>query len=192
MARTANTRASRPIITIFGSSRTPPMHPLYQAALELGRRIAEANWIVCNGGYGGTMEAAARGAHEAGGHTIGVTCRAFNRGGGPNAYIRQEVPTFDPLTRLNTLVRLGRAYVVLPGGTGTLLELAAVWEMLNKKILRIARPLILLGTFWEPVVKCLCADETEETLRPQIAPDVAAVWRLLQQSELSDESAAVS
>lgn len=163
------------IVAVFGSSQPKPLSPAYQTAYELGRAIAAAGWTLCNGGYAGTMEAAARGAVEAGGHTIGVTCAVFSGRKGANKYIRQEVPTFDLLTRLNTLVRLGRAHVVLPGGTGTLLELALVWEMLNKSLLRRRNaPLILLGDHWAPVVE-LILREQPESLRPQVVADIPGV-----------------
>lgn len=162
------------IVTVFGSSQPEPLSPAYQTAYELGHAIAAAGWTLCNGGYGGTMEAAARGAVEAGGHTIGVTCSALGGRGGPNPYIRQEVPTFDLLTRLDTLVRLGWAYVVLPGGTGTLLELALVWEMLNKSLLRRKAPIILLGDFWSPVAG-LIRREQPDALEPVVVHDVAEV-----------------
>lgn len=165
---------SATIVTVFGSSQPAPLTPAYQAAYELGRAIAAAGWTLCNGGYGGTMEAAARGAVEAGGHTIGVTCAAFGGRSGPNAYIRQEVPTFDLLTRLNTLVRLGWAYVVLPGGTGTLLELALVWELLNKSLLRRRAPLILLGEHWGALVG-LILREQPDSLRPHAVADIPGV-----------------
>ncbi len=168
-----------PIITVFGSSTPRPLSPAYQIAYELGRAIAQAGWTLCNGGYGGTMEAAARGAVEAGGHTIGVTCSSLGWRGGPNTYIRQEIPTFDLLTRLNTLVRLGRAYVVLPGGTGTLLELALVWELLNKGLLRRRAPLILLGDHWTPLLEPI-RREQPDGLTPQVARDVPAVIALLK------------
>ncbi|MCG3128189.1 MAG: hypothetical protein CHACPFDD_03065 [Phycisphaerae bacterium] len=118
------------------------------------------------------MEAAARGAVEAGGHTIGVTLRTLGRARA-NAYIRQEVPTFDLFHRLNTLVRLGRGYVVLPGGTGTLLEFAAVWELLNKTLLRPPRPLVLLGDFWRPVVDRILTQQPD-AVPLTIAPSPAA------------------
>jgi hypothetical protein len=168
-----------PIISVFGSSTPEPLSPAYQTAYELGRAIGQAGWTLCNGGYGGTMEAAARGAVEAGGHTIGVTCSSFGRRAGPNAYIRQEVPTFDLLTRLNTLVRLGNGYVVLPGGTGTLLELALVWELLNKGLLRRQAPLILLGNHWTPLLDPIRRDQPEG-LSPHVAADVPAVITLLR------------
>jgi uncharacterized protein (TIGR00725 family) len=142
------------IVSVFGTSAAAPLDKLYQTAYDLGRTIAELGLTLCNGGYGGTMEAAARGAVEAGGHTIGVTCLRFGRGG-PNPYIRQEIPTFDLFQRLRTLLLLGRAYVVLPGGTGTLVELALAWELLNKSLVRGGRRLILLGDVWQPVIDCV-------------------------------------
>lgn len=149
-----------PIITVFGSAQPAPGSPAYEAAYELGQAIGRAGWTLCNGGYEGTMEAGARGAVEAGGHTIGVTCQVFGRLGA-NAYIRQEVPTFDLLTRLNTLVRLGRAYVVLPGGTGTLLELALVWELLNKRLLRRQAPIIAFGEHWAGAIEAVRREQPD-------------------------------
>ena len=186
------------IVTVFGSSQPPPLSPAYETAYELGRRIAEAGWTLCNGGYGGTMEASAKGAVDAGGHTIGVTCSVFGRGG-PNSHIRQEVPTFDLLTRLNTLVRLGNAYVVLPGGTGTLLELALVWELFNKSLLRRVAPIVLLGDHWTPVFT-LIRREQPDALELSVAANVAEVVELVQQAwqrgrkpdEPADETPSVS
>lgn len=140
----------RRVVTVFGSSNAAPESDLYQRALGLGQVVARNGWTLCNGGYGGTMEAAARGAAEAGGHTIGVTCEALGRSGA-NRYIAQEVPTFDLFTRLTTLIRLGDAYVALPGGTGTLLEVAAAWEMQNKRLLRRPRAMVAYGPFWQPI-----------------------------------------
>jgi uncharacterized protein (TIGR00730 family) len=167
------------IVTVFGSGEATASSAAYQLAFELGQAIARAGWALCNGGYGGTMEAAAAGAVAAGGRTIGVTCTAFRRSA-PNPYVRQEVPTFDLLQRLNTLVQLGSAYVVLPGGTGTLLELALVWELLNKGLLRGKRPLVLLGDFWRPVVTCI-EHEQKEPNTLHIAEDVASVSEILGQ-----------
>jgi uncharacterized protein (TIGR00730 family) len=174
----ARSRGKPPVVTVFGSSRPEPSSPAYKIAHELGRAVAAAGWTLCNGGYGGTMEAAAKGAREADGHTIGVTCRIFGRGG-PNAYIVQEVPTFDLLTRLNTLVRLGNAYVVLPGGTGTLLELALVWELLAKGLGRNQAPIILLGPHWQPVIEAVRLQQPDAGDSMQVAPDVEVTIKLL-------------
>ncbi len=167
------------VVTVFGSGEAGASSRAYKVAFELGQAIGRAGWTLCNGGYGGTMAATAGGAVAADGHTIGVTCAAFKRAR-PNPYIRQEVPTFDLLQRLNTLVRLGRAYVVLPGATGTLLELALVWELLNKRLLKPARPVVLLGEFWKPVVDCVGEEQTA-AVPLHVAEDVASVIEILRQ-----------
>src|SRR5437763_866374 len=62
-----------PVVTVFGSSRAEHDSPEYRQAYQLGKLLAEAGYVVCNGGYSGTMEAASRGCKDAGGRTIGVT-----------------------------------------------------------------------------------------------------------------------
>ena len=109
--------SSKRTITVFGSGMVTPTDALYETAVATGRVIAEAGFALCNGGYGGTMEASARGARDAGGHTIGVTCSIFGRGG-PNPFINQEIPTTSLFERLDHLIQRGDAYVVFPGGTG--------------------------------------------------------------------------
>lgn len=140
-------------ITVFGSSDPKPGEPEYEVARELGAGIAVAGWVLCNGGYGGTMAAGCRGAVEAGGRTIGVSCSAFGRSG-VNEWVQQDVTTADLNQRLSKLIELGDAYVILPGSTGTLLELAAVWELANKRFLK-GKPIVLLGEYWRPVVELI-------------------------------------
>ena len=115
------------IVSIFGTGRAGPGDPAYVLAEETGRLLAQAGFTIANGGYGGTMAAAAKGAGEAGGEIIGVTCSAF-KNSKANQYITHEIVTKSLDERLDTLIKLGRDYIVLPGGTGTLLELAKVWE----------------------------------------------------------------
>lgn len=144
-------------VTIFGSSLPSEQTPAYEEARELGRILAEGGFAVCNGGYGGLMEASARGAREASGHTIGVTCSIWPRSANP--WIAQEVRTASFPERIMTLIALGDAYVALPGGTGTLAELALVWEMMNKSALSATvggkKPLLIVGSYWQPVISCL-------------------------------------
>lgn len=142
----------QPIITIFGSSRPSESDPLYHLAYELGKVCAEAGWTVCNGGYGGIMEASARGAKEAGGSTIGVTVSAFARRA--NKWIDREIHVSTLNERLMKLVELGDAYVILKGGTGTLLELAYVWEFINKGLMT-EKPIVVVGEFWNSVIETL-------------------------------------
>lgn len=143
----------RRIVTIFGSARCVPGDPLYLLAYELGFACAQRGWVVRNGGYGGTMEAAARGAAAAGGASIGVVVRSF-RDREPNRFSTQRVWAPNLFARLQRLLRGSQAFVVLPGGTGTLVELALVTEMFAKGLLpRLGVPLILLGEYWRPVVE---------------------------------------
>ena len=79
---------SSPCIAVLGSSRAQPGDPVYAQALALGRALAEAGFAVCNGGYGGIMEAVSRGAGAAGGHVVGVTCSVY--GLAPNPWIAEE------------------------------------------------------------------------------------------------------
>jgi uncharacterized protein (TIGR00730 family) len=135
----------RRVVTIFGSSRPVRGDRAYTLAERLGAAIARRGWVVCNGGYGGTMAAAARGARRAGGETIGVTCALY--GGPPNPYISQHEEAVDLLARLGRLLQLGDGYVVLPGGSGTLLELALVVEHVHKRLMP-PKPVLLLGRYW--------------------------------------------
>jgi len=145
-------------ISVFGTARAREGEPVFALAEQLGRGLAQAGFAVANGGYGGTMLATAKGAREAGGKVIGVTCSAF-KSSVANAFVSEQVTTASLDERLDTLVRLGMGYVVLPGGTGTLLELAKVWELKNKKFFDRARPIVLLGDFWRPLVDLVCRDD---------------------------------
>jgi uncharacterized protein (TIGR00730 family) len=169
------------VITIFGSSRPVESDPEYRLAYEVGKQLAISGFIVCNGGYGGIMEASARGAKEAGGRTIGVTFQnTFKRTA--NKWIDEEI--FQPtlIDRMMKLVELGDAYVILKGGTGTLLELAAVWEFINKGLIK-EKPIVIVGIFWNGVV---------ETLREELLWEgVGDCTKFIQQVSLPEECAKV-
>lgn len=144
-------------ITIFGSSTVQPGTAEYIQAYQLGKALAEAGFVIVNGGYGGTMEAASRGASEAGGHTIGITCTAFT-GRTANCWIAEEIAVERYLDRLLKLIELGDAFVALPGGTGTLAEVALVWEMIRKGELR-PEPVFLYSGFWKPLYDMMHTQE---------------------------------
>ena len=138
-------------ITVFGTSKATEGDAVFGLAESLGRLLAENGFTLANGGYGGTMLAGGKGASKAGGCVIGVTCTAFKRGQA-NEYVAQEISTDRLSERLAKLIELGDAYIVLAGGTGTLLELADVWEHKNKGFANADKPIILVGAFWEPLV----------------------------------------
>jgi uncharacterized protein (TIGR00725 family) len=143
----------RHIVTVFGSSRPQPDDPEYTLAYSVGEHLARAGFTVCNGGYGGTMEASARGAKDAGGRTLGITCD-FLACRNANRWIDEIVNEGSMVDRLLKLVSVADAYVILKGGTGTLLELAAVWEFMNKNIIS-HKPIVIVGSFWNGVVRTL-------------------------------------
>lgn len=139
---------SEKIVAVFGASDPSPGEEAYEQAVAVGRVLAEQGYVVANGGYGGTMAASARGAKSAGGRTLGVPCRVWSRQ--PAEWIDEVVWTENYVQRLTTLIELGRAgYVVLPGATGTLVELAWVWEHACKGWSD--RP-IAAAEFWKPLL----------------------------------------
>src|SRR5467141_1775828 len=138
------------IVTVFGSSRPLEGEADYEVARVLGRALAKHGFAICSGGYGGVMEAASRGAKEAGGKTYGVTAEFFTAAK-LNSWVDTEVRMKTWEERLFELIRLADGFVACKGGTGTLVELAVVWEMLNKSVIT-GKPVAVLGNFWQPVL----------------------------------------
>src|SRR6202521_4613682 len=139
------------VVTVFGSSRPREGEADYEEARILGRALAKHGFSVCSGGYGGVMEAVSRGAKEAGGKTSGVTADFFTNAK-LNSWIDLEVRMKTWEERLFELIRVADAFVACKGGTGTLVELAVVWEMLNKSVMA-GKPFVVLGDFWRPILE---------------------------------------
>jgi len=165
------------VIAIFGTGKAMEGDEVFECAYEIGKALAEEGFVVANGGYGGTMLAAAKGAREAGGEVIGVTCSAFRRSRA-NEYVTEEIVTDSLGQRLEKLVELGAGYVVLAGGTGTLLELAYVWEFKNKGFLPGGKPIIIVGEFWKPLVELIAGAD------PVCVRDVATAEKARQAVEI--------
>ncbi|HEV2287949.1 MAG TPA: LOG family protein [Candidatus Acidoferrales bacterium] len=157
MNKSASAKNIERIVTVFGSSRPREGDRHYTLARELGATLASRGFVVCNGGYGGVMEAASRGAKDVGGRTLAVTAEFFRAR--TNRWIDEEVRVKTWQERLFELVRRGSGYVACPGGTGTLVELAVVWEMLNKRVM-IAKPFAIVGDFWQPIIERVREVET--------------------------------
>ena len=166
----------RRVVTIFGSSGPVPGSSGYARAEKLGRGIARQGWVVCNGGYGGTMAATASGAQRGGGEAIGITCALYD--GSPNPYVTYHEEAPDLLARLARLVDLGDGYVILPGGSGTLLELALVLEFLHKGLMR-RKPVLLLGSYWRPVLRTVRREHGGFGIDTQVVRTVDTVLRVL-------------
>jgi hypothetical protein len=141
-----------PRVAVFGSGGGSPED--LDRARRLGVGLARAGFAVLNGGYGGTMEAAAAGAREVGGRAIGVTCAEFTFRSGPNPHLAEVIEAPTLFARLERLVREASAYVALPGGNGTLAEISLAWECLRKGLLS-PRPLVAWREPWKAIVERL-------------------------------------
>ena len=137
-------------ISVFGGSQPREGDAAYAEALELGRLLAQRGHTLLTGGYIGTMEAASRGAHEAGGHVIGVTCAEIERWRpiGANRWVKEERRKETLLERLHALIHSSDAAMALPGGIGTLAEIALLWNLMSVESIH-RRPLILIGRGWQ-------------------------------------------
>lgn len=111
---------NRKIVAIFGSSRVKPDSELYQSTYALAHALASEDYVVMSGGYEGVMEAASKGAADAGGHVIGVSAAPLEklRRVKPNEWIKQVIPFDSVHERLAYMVVTADAYVVMPGGAG--------------------------------------------------------------------------
>lgn len=151
-AEPASKSISGKIITIFGSSKPAPGSAEYEEAELIGRKLAGSGLSVCTGGYKGIMEGVSKGASEGDVKIIGVTSVVFFPT--PNQYVNIQVHTESLYERLQRLVELGDGYIVLKGGTGTLVEFSLIWELMNKNIIS-EKPIVVVGNFWKPVIDLL-------------------------------------
>jgi uncharacterized protein (TIGR00725 family) len=172
-------------ITIFGGAQPQPGTPAYAEAYRLGKMLAEAGHVVLTGGYIGTMEAVSRGASEAGGHVVGVTCEDIEnwRKVRANAWVKEERRFKTLQERLTGLIEGCDAAIALPGGPGTLAEIALMWNLMIVESLP-RRPLVLVGDGWQSVFdQFFTAFETYMPRNPEkdllFAKDVETAVQLL-------------
>jgi uncharacterized protein (TIGR00730 family) len=135
-------------ITVFGSAMPVEGDDDYNTAFKLGSLIGKKGFNVNTGGYGGIMEAVSKGVVENSGSTRGITLRYVKRKA--NKYVTEEIVCDTLFDRITKLIELGDAYIILPGGTGTLLELAAVWEFLNKGLMD-SKPAVCYSSMWKQI-----------------------------------------
>ena len=149
-------------IAVFGSSRPRAGNERYEEARSVGYTLARAGYTIVTGGYRGVMEAASRGAKEAGGKTIGVTTAFFDRKNiRPNDYVDTEIKTPTYAERLLKLTEISDGYVIMRGGSGTLTELFFAWE-LEKNTSIPPRPLVLFGDHWRRIIDFLAGELPDE------------------------------
>lgn len=138
------------IVTIFGGSKCRDLDPEYAQARRVGQLLAEAGYTICTGGYLGVMEAASRGAREAGGRVLGIVMNQFKAE--PNRYLTDKVATPHFYERLQRLITRSVGFVAIRGGMGTVTELSLVWNKIQTGVIE-PRPLVLLGDCWPPIVR---------------------------------------
>jgi uncharacterized protein (TIGR00730 family) len=141
-------------VTIFGSARTSPRDPLYKSAVETGRLLAEAGFTVMTGGGPGIMEAGNKGAKLGGGRSIGCNIELpFEQHANP--YIDEVINFRYFAVRKTMLVKYSQAFIIFPGGFGTLDELFEALTLIQTGKIR-NFPVVLFGTkFWSGLIKWL-------------------------------------
>lgn len=141
-------------VTVFGSARFKEGHPYYELAREIGRELANAGFTVMTGGGPGLMEAANRGAREAGGRSIGCNIQ-LPQEQLPNAYLDEWITFRHFYVRKVMLVKYSYAFVALPGGYGTFDEIFEAATLIQTGKIR-DFPIVLIGReYWTPLLDVL-------------------------------------
>lgn len=168
-----------PCVTVFGSARFPETHRYYALARDVGARVARAGFAVMTGGGPGIMEAANRGAKDAGGMSVGCNI-VLPMEQKPNAYLDRFIEFRYFFVRKVMLVKYSYAFVVLPGGFGTMDELFEAATLVQTgKIENF--PIILMGTdYWGPLL-----DFVGRTMRDAgtISPEDAGIFTVTDSPE---------
>jgi uncharacterized protein (TIGR00730 family) len=143
-----------PCVTVFGSARFHEGHPYYALAREMGGRLAKLGFTVMTGGGPGLMEAANRGAREAGGRSVGCNI-ALPEEQRPNAYMDRWVTCRHFFVRKVLLFKYSYGFVAMPGGVGTIDELFEALTLIQtRKVDRF--PIVLVGVgYWKPLTGLL-------------------------------------
>jgi len=155
-----------PCVTIFGSARITPGTRYYEMAREMGEACAQLGFTVLTGGGPGIMQAANQGAFEAGGKSIGVNIvLPFEQS--VNPYVHRSVDMRYFFTRKTMLVKYSYAFIVMPGGAGTLDEMFETMTLIQTGKLK-NFPIILMGKdFWQPLMDFVYKMAEEGTISPQ-------------------------
>jgi uncharacterized protein (TIGR00730 family) len=139
-------------VSVFGSARTPPDHPYYQQAVKFSRMLANAGFAVITGGGPGIMEAANKGAYEAGGHSVGLNI-SLPMEQRPNPYQTHALTFRYFFVRKVMFVKYARGFVIFPGGFGTMDEFFESMTLIQT--LKVEPfPVVLIGVrFWSGLIK---------------------------------------
>jgi len=166
-------------VAIFGSSHAKPDSELVKQVIEVCKQLAEAGYIVVNGGGPGVMRAATMGAKSAKGKVIGIVLQAdanmHYEGRDPENKFDIEIKAKNYVERTLALMREGQVYVIFNGGTGTISEFGMAWG-LAKLYFGHHKPLILYGEYWKKIIEVfkenmLLTKEEQEVYKIVDTPD---------------------
>jgi uncharacterized protein (TIGR00730 family) len=181
-------RHERYRVSIFGSSMAPPESPLYGEVRHLARELAAMGCSIVTGGGSGLMQAANEGATLGGAddefQSMAV-CIDGDICGHPNPYVRRSHTHRNFFSRLHHFVHVSDAFVVVPGGIGTLMETMMVWQLLQARKLH-GTPLILVGSMWTELV------DWTRTHMLEVEPAMLAAVDLTIPTCVADVDAAVA
>jgi len=166
-------------VTAFGSSRLSENDPRFADVERLGRLLGDNGWDGLTGGHQGMMAAICRGIRAGGGHVRGITLERFPTP--PDNHLSEEVRSRNFFERMQMLIEETDAYLVLPGGLGTLAELAMSWDLQAIGVLE-KRPLIVYGDAWTSLL---------EPLRQNLIWSVDEAFGLLRHCRTPEEVLAV-
>src|SRR5690349_632421 len=143
-----------PCVTIFGSARIKAGSPEYELAREMGAGVARLGFTVMTGAGPGIMEAANRGAREVGGRSVGCNIKLpFEQR--PNDYLDRSVTLQYFFVRKTLLIKYSYAFVVMPGGSGTVDELFEALTLIQTQKIR-NFPIVIMGTdYWRDLIELL-------------------------------------
>lgn len=147
------------IVSVFGSARVKPKSQVYEASYAVGKALAQAGYITMTGGFAGVMEAASKGAVEADGQAYGVTVESLGLIGEStaNQWLTKEFSYPHISERIQHLIHKADAYIVMPGGIGTVQELIEVWQGMRIGDVP-SKPIFAYGEFWKPFIQDMLSE----------------------------------
>ena len=139
------------IVSVFGSGLVQKGDLDFDNAFEFGKALGENGINIACGGYGGIMEAVLSGAEEYDIERIGVILKEY-KNKSANEFVNKEIVMSNYLRRLEKLIELGDAYMIFPGGTGTLMEFSAIWALSQRNMLN-NKLILTIGEQWEQITQ---------------------------------------
>ncbi len=168
-----------PAVSIFGSARTAPHDPAYHKAVAVAAAFARESFTVITGGGGGIMEAATKGAAEAGGNSVGLNI-SLPHEQTPNPYANIQLNFHYFFIRKVMFVKYAMAYIIMPGGFGTLDELFEAVTLIQTQRIR-PLPVVLVGSdYWDGLVDWIKARLQDEKM---ISPEDIHILQVLDDPE---------